>query len=67
MAIVRFTLEPGTPLRPEQIARLDALKDRPIAYDEDCPPSTPEQLRKFRPANPEARAKWLASRNKTPA
>lgn len=27
---------------------LDALDNRPIVYDEDCPPLTKEQLKKFR-------------------
>ena len=26
---------------------LEALKDRPIVYDEDCPESTPEELEAF--------------------
>ena len=47
---VTYELQPGAPLTPEQIRRLDALEDRPIVYDEDCPPSTPEQLERFRRA-----------------
>lgn len=50
--IVTYKLEPGTPLTPEQIKRLDALKDRPITFDEDCPEMTDEQLKKFRRVNP---------------
>ena len=50
--IVRYTLKRGTPLTPEQIAELDALKDRPIVFDEDCPEMTEEQLRQFKPVNP---------------
>lgn len=49
---VRYTLKRGQPLTPEQIAELDALKDRPIVFDEDCPENTEEQLRKFRRVNP---------------
>ena len=45
--IVRKTLIPGAPLTPEQIKRLDELKDYPIVYDEDCPEMTDEQLQKF--------------------
>jgi hypothetical protein len=51
MAIVRSTRKAGTPLTPEQIAEIDALKDRPIFYDEDCPELTDEQLAEFRPVN----------------
>ena len=40
------------PLRPEQIERLRALKNRPIVYDEDCPELTDEELKEFRPVNP---------------
>ena len=50
--IVTYELKPGTPLTPEQIKRLDALKDRPIAFDEDCPEMTEEQLRQFKRVHP---------------
>ena len=49
---VRYTLKRGTPLTPEQIAELDALEDRPIVFDEDCPEMTDEQLRQFKRVNP---------------
>ena len=49
---VRYTLKRGQPLTPEQIAELDALKDRPIVFDEDCPEMTDEQLRQFKRVNP---------------
>ena len=49
---VRYTLKRGQPLTPEQIKRLDALKDRPIVFDEDCPEMTEEQLRQFKRVNP---------------
>ena len=45
--IVRYTSDPNIPLTPEEIAELDALKDRPIVYDEDCPPLTPESYAGF--------------------
>ena len=48
---VRFTLKRNTPLTPEQIAELDALEDRPIVFDEDCPEMTEEQLKQFRRVN----------------
>ena len=50
--IVTYSITPGTPLTPEQIKRLDALKDRPITFDEDCPPMTEEQLRQFKRVHP---------------
>ena len=50
--IVTYELKPGTPLTPEQIKRLDALKDRPIVFDEDCPEMTEEQLRQFKRVHP---------------
>ena len=45
--IIKYTLAPNIPLTPEEIAEIDALKDRPIVYDEDCPPLTPESYAGF--------------------
>ena len=39
-------------MTPEQIKRLDALKDRPIVFDEDCPEMTDEQFRQFKRVHP---------------
>lgn len=50
---VTYTRQPGTPLTPEQIKRLDELKNRPIVFDEDCPEMTEEQLRQFRRVHPQ--------------
>ena len=50
--IVTYELKPGTPLTPEQIKRLDALEDRPLVFDEDCPEMTDEQLRQFKRVHP---------------
>lgn len=49
---VRYTLKRGEPLTPEQIKRLDALKECPIVFDEDCPEMTDEQLQQFKRVNP---------------
>jgi hypothetical protein len=49
---VTYSIDPGAPLTPEQIKRLDALKDRPIVFDEDCPEMTEEQLKQFRRVKP---------------
>ena len=51
---IRYSYNSDTPLTPEQIKRLDALKDRPIVFDEDCPEMTDEQLRQFKRVNPGA-------------
>lgn len=51
------------PLTPEQEAELDALSkmtDDDIVFDEECPPQTEEQLKKFRRVNPR-RKKQAAS------
>lgn len=47
MAIVEYTLEPGTKPTKEQIEELREAAKRPIVYDEDCPPLTDEQLKEF--------------------
>ena len=57
---VTYKREPGTPLTAEQIKRLDALKDRPVAFDEDCPELTEEQLRQFRRVKPRRTARPAA-------
>ena len=55
MEIVRYTLEDGKELGPEEhaamAARLEAASKRPYVYDPDCPLLTPEQLAQFRPVN----------------
>ena len=44
MATVFYFLQnPPPPLTEEEKAELAALKDRPIVYDEDCPPTTKEE------------------------
>ena len=67
MAMVRMTLDPGRELTPEELAMLEEMDRAPVVYDEDCPKLTEEQLRQFRPVNPEARAKWLAAKNRATA
>ncbi|MDR0443046.1 MAG: hypothetical protein LBH44_06545 [Treponema sp.] len=55
MNIVRFTLEVGKELTPEEHAamasRMEAASKRPYVYDPDCPLLTPVQLAEFRPVN----------------
>lgn len=44
MATVFYFLpNPPPPLTEEEKAEIAALKDRPIVYDEDCPPTTKEE------------------------
>jgi hypothetical protein len=43
--LVKHKLEFSVPLTKEQIEMLEALKDRPVVPDEDCPELTDEQLR----------------------
>ena len=56
---VRFNRKHGTPLTPEQIKRLDDLKNYPIVFDEDCPELTDEQLKRFKPVYPQHRTSNL--------
>ncbi len=37
---------------PEQIARIQALKNRPIVFDEEFPELTEEEMRQFKRVNP---------------
>lgn len=43
--LVKHKLDFSIPLTKEQIEMLEALKDRPVVPDEDCPELTDEQLR----------------------
>ncbi|MBQ7515012.1 MAG: hypothetical protein IJS96_01910 [Schwartzia sp.] len=47
MAIVRKFIRADKPLTPEQLEKLNALENRPIVFDEDCPELTDEQLDKI--------------------
>jgi hypothetical protein len=55
MEIVKYTLELGKELTPEEHtameARFEAAFGQPYVYDPDCPLLTPEQLAQFRPVN----------------
>ena len=50
--VVTYELKPGQKPTPEQIARIREAAKRPIVFDEDCPPSTPEQLKQFKRVHP---------------
>ena len=55
--IIRRVIYEGQKPTPEQIAEIRALKDRPIVFDEDCPELTDEELKQFRPVNPNRKKK----------
>lgn len=42
--LVRKIINVAAPLTEEEKAELAALKDRPIVYDEECPPMSEEEL-----------------------
>ena len=44
MATVFYFLPKNAELTEEEKAEIAALKDRPIVYDEDCPPTTKEEV-----------------------
>ena len=46
--ITRVIIPRDEPLTPEEIAQLEALKHRPIVFDEDCPAPTPKTLEALR-------------------
>lgn len=50
--IVRKIIDISAPLTEEEREEIQALKNRPIVYDEDCPKLSPEQLKKFKRVNP---------------
>lgn len=54
--IIRKEIDLNAPLTDEQKQKLEALKDRPIEFDEDCPELTEEQLSQFKRASEERRA-----------
>ena len=45
---VKSTLSSNDVMPEEVRAELEALKDKPVTYDEDCPQLTEEQLAQFR-------------------
>lgn len=53
---IRKEIDINAPLTNEQSRMLEALKDRPIEFDEDCPELTSEQLAQFRRVAEERRA-----------
>ena len=54
MSIVQYSVETGQQPTPEQIEEIERAAKMPFVYDEDCPPLTEEQLKRFRRVNPPA-------------
>ena len=46
--IIRKDIDLNTPLTVEQAEMLEALADRPVTPDEDCPELTPAQIAQFK-------------------
>lgn len=58
--LVTKVIDISAPLTPEQLERLKLLEnmsDDDIVFDEDCPPQTEEQLKKFKRVNPRRKEK----------
>ena len=58
--LVTKVIDINAPLTPEQLERLKLLEnmsDDDIVFDEDCPPQTDEQLKKFKRVNPRRKEK----------
>ena len=45
--IIKKTIDISAPLTDEQIRELEALKDRPVEFDEDCHELTESELKQF--------------------
>ena len=50
--IVRRVIYEGQKPTPEQIEEIQALKNRPIVYDDEFPELTDEELKEFKRVNP---------------
>ena len=55
MAMVTKKLMVGQKPTEQQLKEIADAKNRPIAFDEDCPELSEEQLREFKPVHPEYR------------
>ncbi len=58
--IVRREVDFSKPVKltDKQVKMLEALKDRPIVFDEDCPELTEEQLKQFKRVSPERQKRF---------
>lgn len=57
MVIIRKKIYEGEAFTADQEKELDALENRPIVFDEDCPELTPEQLKQMAAIAKEQRMK----------
>lgn len=55
--IVKHIGDVNRKLTPQEIEMLEALKDRPIEFDEDCPELTKEELSQFKRVSPPKKIK----------
>ena len=65
---VTYILSEQQTLTPEEIAEVEAAKQIPITYDEDCPALTPETYAAFRRAAAERNLRlWKEAHSSTEA
>ncbi len=67
--VIRKNIDVSKPLSEKQIKMLNALKDRPVEFDEDCPELTEEELKQFKrisEANREERRKQTVTLRLSP-
>ncbi len=67
--VIRKNIDVSKPLSEKQIEMLNALKDRPVEFDEDCPELTEEELKQFKrisEANREERRKQTVTLRLSP-
>ena len=68
--IIRKDIDLNTPLTTAQAEMLEALADRPVTPDEDCPELTPAQIAQFKQiaaANREDRCKQTVTLRLSPS
>lgn len=51
--VVTYSITEDQKPTAEQIERIREAAKRPVVFDEDCPEMTEEQLRQFKPVNPQ--------------
>ncbi len=67
--VIKKNIDVSKPLSEKQIEMLNALKDRPVEFDEDCPELTEEELKQFKrisEANREERRKQTVTLRLSP-
>ncbi len=67
--VIRKNIDVSKPPSKKQVEMLNALKDRPVEFDEDCPELTEEELKQFKrisEANREERRKQTVTLRLSP-